>query len=178
GFSRQPARYPTHLASSRATKKLSRCFTIYRPSAISRKDCFSSSLQKSRLALDSKKMPSISPRWLVKSAISSALRISITLPVGPLQRGADQERRPGNGHRGSSVDSKNRHETAACFFYLCHRRAAGYVDRILRARGRSTSGAGAHEVRARSQPKDRQVAAPRHAGARAGPCRRGDRVSE
>src|SRR5262245_26536270 len=81
GFSRQPARYPTHLASSRATKKLSRCFTIYRPSDISRKDCFSSWLQKSRLGLDSKKMSSISPRCLVKSAISSALRISITLPT-------------------------------------------------------------------------------------------------
>src|SRR5262249_26430353 len=55
GFLRQPARYPTHLPSSRATKKLSRCFAIYRPSDISRKDCFSSWLQKSRLALDSKK---------------------------------------------------------------------------------------------------------------------------
>ena len=87
GFSRQPARYPTHLASSRATKKLSRCFAIYRPSDISRKDCFFSWLQKSRLALDTKKMPSISPRWVVKSAVSSALRISITLPVGPLQWG-------------------------------------------------------------------------------------------
>jgi ABC-type uncharacterized transport system substrate-binding protein len=39
---------------------------------------------------------------------------------------------PVTAHRGSSVGSKNRHETAICFFYLYRRRAAGYVDRILK----------------------------------------------
>ena len=37
-----------------------------------------------------KKMSSISPRWLVKSAISSALRISITLPTLRHRRGENR----------------------------------------------------------------------------------------
>src|SRR5262249_41972397 len=48
---------------------------MYRPSDISRNACFSLWSQKSRLALDSKKMASISPRQLAKSATSSALCI-------------------------------------------------------------------------------------------------------
>jgi hypothetical protein len=62
GFCKIPVNFPVSWEFGAETG--SHLTAMYRPSDISRKDCFSSWLQKSRLALDSKKMSSISPRWL------------------------------------------------------------------------------------------------------------------
>ena len=57
-----------------------------------------------------------------------------------------------------------------------YRRAAGYVDRISRARSRPTCGAGAEPVRASHQPQNRKGARARSAADAARPRRRGDRM--
>ena len=59
-----------------------------------------------------------------------------------------------------------------------YRRAATYVDRILRGRkARRLAGAGADQVRAGNQPQDRQGARPDHTAYAACSRRRGDRVA-
>jgi putative ABC transport system substrate-binding protein len=59
-----------------------------------------------------------------------------------------------------------------------YRRAAGYVDRILKGeKARRPAGAGADQVRAGDQPQDREGARPRRANDAARPRRRGDRMS-
>jgi hypothetical protein len=59
-----------------------------------------------------------------------------------------------------------------------YRRAAGYVDRILRGRqARRPAGAGADEIRAGNQHENRQGARPRRPAHAARPRRRGDRVT-
>jgi hypothetical protein len=57
-----------------------------------------------------------------------------------------------------------------------YRRAAAYVDRILRREARRSSGAGSDQVRACDQPQNRQGARHRSAAHAARPRRRGDRV--